>query len=274
MAHFAKLNEHNMVTQVIVVDNANAQTEQEGKDYIASIGLEGNWIQTSYNGNFRGKFAGEGNFYDADKDKFIHLYEKSEWLAFAGHNYQKEDIKTILVDGFPRSGNVYLSYLLKFGFNNVKQYTGYKGIHDKDSVTEAPSKITTVVIPVRNPADSIKSAIMHFSYDVTDAQSLFTLALDNLEWMKLIKANKEKLVVVDFGILVSSPQAVVNQVAKKIGLFPNNINNDDIVARMNEDGMTYNLPNDITSNADIDLSNPLIAEVIAEATEIYNELVG
>jgi hypothetical protein len=62
MAHFAKLNDHKMVTDVIVVDNVNAQTEQDGKDFIESIGLEGNWIQTSYNGNFRGKFAGIGNF--------------------------------------------------------------------------------------------------------------------------------------------------------------------------------------------------------------------
>lgn len=274
MAHFAKLNEHNMVTEVIVVDNANAQTEQEGKDYIASIGLDGTWIQTSYNNNFRKKFAGVGNFYDADKDEFIHLYEKSKWLAPAGFNYQKEDKKTILVDGFPRSGNVYLSYLLKFGFDDIQQYTGYKGIHDKESITEAPSKITTVVIPVRKPVDCIKSAVAHFNYDATDVQLLFALALDNLDWMKLIKANKDKLTVIDFDVLVSNPQSVVNQVAKKIGLFPNIINNDDIVARMNEDNMVYNLPNDITSNFQIDLSNPLIAEIVTEATSIYQEIIA
>lgn len=274
MAHFAKLNEHNMVTEVIVVDNANAQTEQEGKDYIASIGLDGTWIQTSYNNNFRKKFAGVGNFYDADKDEFIHLYEKSKWLAPAGFNYQKEDKKTILVDGFPRSGNVYLSYLLKFGFGEVEQYTGYKGIHDKDSIIDAPSRITAVVVPLRNPVDSIKSAVMHFSIDATDNKSLFLMALDNLEWMKLIKANKDKVTIVDFNALVSNPQAIINQVAKKVGLLPNSINNDDIVARMIEDNMIYNLPNDTTSDAQVDLSNPLIAEVIAEATEIYNELIG
>lgn len=274
MAHFAKLNEHNMVTEVIVVDNANAQTEQEGKDYIASIGLDGNWIQTSYNANFRKKFAGVGNFYDADKDEFIHLYEKSKWLSPTGLNYQKENEKTILVDGFPRSGNVYLSYLLKFGFDNIQQYTGYKGIHDKESITEAPSKITTVVVPVRNPIDSIKSAVMYFDYDAADAQSLFALASDNLDWMKLIKANKDKVTIVDFNTLVSNPQAIVNQVAKKVGSLPNSINNDDIVARMIEDNMIYNLPNDTTSDAQVDLSNPLIAEVIAEATEIYNKLIG
>lgn len=38
--------------------------------------------------------------------------------------------------------------------------------------------------------------------------------------------------------------------------------------------MSLNLPNDTTSNADIDLSNALIAEVIEEATAIYNEIIG
>ena len=146
MAHFAQLNEHNMVTQVIVVDNKDAETEQAGKDFIAAIGLEGNWIQTSYNANFRGKFAGIGNFYDETTDTFIHLYEKTKWLQLASINYEKDNSeKSILVDGFPRSGNVYLSYLLGFGFNTCFQYTGYKYFHNKESITEGPSKFDIVV---------------------------------------------------------------------------------------------------------------------------------
>lgn len=66
MAHFAKI-ENDIVTNVIVVDNAY---EEDGQAYLNSIGLNGTWIQTSYNANFRGKFAGIGDIYDAENDIF------------------------------------------------------------------------------------------------------------------------------------------------------------------------------------------------------------
>ncbi len=70
MAHFAKMN-NNKVEQVIVVSNDDAPTEAAGQAFIASIGLDGEWLQTSYNNNFRGRYAGIGSIYDADLDEFI-----------------------------------------------------------------------------------------------------------------------------------------------------------------------------------------------------------
>lgn len=67
MAHYAKL-ENNIVTQVVVVDNEH---EADGEAYLNSLGLDGTWIQTSYNGNIRGKFAGIGDTYDEVNDVFI-----------------------------------------------------------------------------------------------------------------------------------------------------------------------------------------------------------
>jgi hypothetical protein len=67
MAHFAKV-ENGLVTQVVVVDNEH---ETYGSDYLNSLGLEGTWIQTSYNANFRGKYAGLGDTYDAEQDIFV-----------------------------------------------------------------------------------------------------------------------------------------------------------------------------------------------------------
>jgi hypothetical protein len=65
MAHFAKID-NGIVQQVIVVGNDDAPTEAAGKAFIASIGLAGEWVQTSYNGNpiegqDRGKYAGVGD---------------------------------------------------------------------------------------------------------------------------------------------------------------------------------------------------------------------
>ena len=67
MAHFAKI-ENNTVTQVVVVDNEH---EADGQAYLNGLGLEGEWIQTSYNGNFRGVYASIGFAYDRDNDVFI-----------------------------------------------------------------------------------------------------------------------------------------------------------------------------------------------------------
>ena len=65
MAHFAKV-ENDIVTQVLVVANDDAPTEEAGQEFLASLGLAGEWVQTSYNNNpiegaSRGKYAGIGD---------------------------------------------------------------------------------------------------------------------------------------------------------------------------------------------------------------------
>jgi len=76
MAHFAKI-ENGIVTQVIVVGNDDCaggeypEADAAGEAFIHSIGLDGEWRQTSYNGNFRGKYAGVGDRFDPELDEFI-----------------------------------------------------------------------------------------------------------------------------------------------------------------------------------------------------------
>lgn len=71
MAHFAQLNENNIVQKVIVVDNQDAPTEEAGINFIKNVlKFDGVWVQTSYNGNIRGKFAGIMDIYDPEKDEF------------------------------------------------------------------------------------------------------------------------------------------------------------------------------------------------------------
>ena len=60
MGHYAKV-ENGIVTQVIVAD---------GPDWCEQ-NLGGEWVQTSYNGNFRGKFASIGDTYDEINDVFV-----------------------------------------------------------------------------------------------------------------------------------------------------------------------------------------------------------
>lgn len=76
MAHFAEIDQDNKVLRVVVVANADTadangnEVEQIGKDFCNRL-LGGNWVQTSYNGNFRGKYAGIGDTYDPMLDVFV-----------------------------------------------------------------------------------------------------------------------------------------------------------------------------------------------------------
>ena len=76
MAHFAELDETNTVKQVIVVhnnellDENDNESEQKGIDFCVNL-FGGKWIQTSYNSNFRGTYAGVGMIYDPVNDVFV-----------------------------------------------------------------------------------------------------------------------------------------------------------------------------------------------------------
>jgi len=77
MAHFAELDSNNKVLRVIVLNNQvicdenNFEQENLGIIFCKNLFNGGIWIQTSYNSNFRGKFAGIGDYYDSDKDIFV-----------------------------------------------------------------------------------------------------------------------------------------------------------------------------------------------------------
>lgn len=62
MAHFAEIDSNNKVLRVLVVPN---EQEHRGQEYLADeLNIGGTWIQTSYNANFGGKYAGIGDTWD------------------------------------------------------------------------------------------------------------------------------------------------------------------------------------------------------------------
>ena len=76
MAHFAQLDSNNTVTNVVVVDNSNLLdengTEQEslGIAFLEQNLGSGPWVQTSYSGKMRGRYAGLGMVYDSVANVF------------------------------------------------------------------------------------------------------------------------------------------------------------------------------------------------------------
>lgn len=84
MAHFAELDDDNVVLRVIVVhnnellDDTGAEQESKGVAFCQSL-FGGNWKQTSYNGNIRKNYAGIGFIYDPFRDAFIPPKPYASW---------------------------------------------------------------------------------------------------------------------------------------------------------------------------------------------------
>jgi hypothetical protein len=88
MAHFAQIDENNIVVQVLVVGD---DQEHRGQDFLANdLNLGGTWIKTSYNTHggvhsnggtpLRKNYAGIGYTYDAGRDAFIPPKPFNSWL--------------------------------------------------------------------------------------------------------------------------------------------------------------------------------------------------
>lgn len=87
MAHFAELDENNVVTQVIVVDNGDikdangVEVEEIGIAFCKKLfGADTNWKQTSYNNSMRVRYAGIGYSYNQELDAFIAPKPYPSWI--------------------------------------------------------------------------------------------------------------------------------------------------------------------------------------------------
>ncbi len=88
MAHFAQIDENNIVVQVVVIGD---EFEDRGQEYLAEeLGLGGTWLKTSYNTRagehilggtpYRKNYAGKGDRYDPDLDAFIPKCPYPSWV--------------------------------------------------------------------------------------------------------------------------------------------------------------------------------------------------
>jgi hypothetical protein len=84
MAHFAELDDNNIVTQVIVVNNNELidngeESESKGVNFLASLFGHNRWKQTSYNGKIRKNYAGIGYSYNEGLDAFVAPQPFASW---------------------------------------------------------------------------------------------------------------------------------------------------------------------------------------------------
>lgn len=97
MSHFAEIDKNNIVIRVLVGDN---NAPNEGYDWFVE-NLGGRWIQTSYNANFRNKFAAIGDKYDEVLDAFISPKPFRSWV------FNEEDLNWEAPYPMPEDGKEY-----------------------------------------------------------------------------------------------------------------------------------------------------------------------
>jgi hypothetical protein len=97
MAHFAELDNNNVVTRVVVVGNdvttaagplGTNDMHVDGETWCVNFFKGGNWKQTSYNHNFRKQYAGKGYTFDAAKNKFISPQPFESWALDGNDDWQ------------------------------------------------------------------------------------------------------------------------------------------------------------------------------------------
>ena len=113
MAHFAKLDEDNIVIEVNLLSNDSLDKDNEEESGVEFLthwsGGYANWKQTSYNGSIRKQFAGIGYTYDAINDVFISPKPYPSWSL--DENFDWQPPTPMPTEGFWRWDEDSLSWL-------------------------------------------------------------------------------------------------------------------------------------------------------------------
>ena len=144
MAHFAELDNNNVVLRVVVVGNDCVPSDEhiDGETWCVNFFKTPNWKQTSYNSNFRKQYCGEGFTYDAAKNKFLSPQPYASWALDANDDWQSPITRPTITDLSDGQDPVVWRYLLmpwnetKYNADNTK---GWEAIKTNDE-SETPTK--------------------------------------------------------------------------------------------------------------------------------------
>lgn len=106
MAHFAKISDDGTVLEIIVVNNEvllddnEVEQEQLGKDFCQEL-FGGTWVQTSFNNNFRKRYAVINGKYDSTNNVFLFPQPYPSWTLDSNYEWQAPV-------SYPDDGNIYM----------------------------------------------------------------------------------------------------------------------------------------------------------------------
>jgi hypothetical protein len=279
MAHFAQI-ENNTVVNVIVVDNQDiiidgVESEQKGLDFIESLGLGTNWIQTSYNHKFRNKFAGLGDKYDSVNDVFVSDETEAIFLD-SWQGIIQPTSPSIMFDAVARSANMWTLSVLKQAFPKLYLRWGYISQHSKESFAKGIDNFDITMTVVRNPLDSIASYLLAFN--VEDEKEIITQIQEAKEILDETFANKSKIKIYKFEDMTVNSENIMSEIGLLLNLTPEPFDEYAIKESLKTEGTDfYSVPQDnqdkLNAAKDI-LNEPKYGIYMAEAIQAYERVIS
>lgn len=281
MAHFAQIDENNIVTQVLVVDNENlivdgVESEQAGIDFLESLGLGSNWVQTSYNGKFRNRFAGIGDVYNKEHDVFVEQEAPADHFESSWFGLKQPTSPSIILDSAPRSANRWLNAAVHQAFPQAFQRWGYLHQHNADTYKICKDKFDIVASIIRNPLDSLASNLVVFGVkedaDIIKEIQVITKILEE------INANKDKISIFTFEEVTQNTEKVIEIIGSKLNLIPEPFNKTALeeLLKFTESNF-YSIPqnnqNELDEAKEL-LNNPKFGIYMGEAFNAYEKILA
>lgn len=280
MAHFAQIDQNNIVIQVLVVDNENItvegnESEQAGIDFLASLGLGSNWVQTSYNNKFRNRFAGIGDVYNKEHDVFVEQERPDEDVDSPWFGLKTPTSPSIMLDSVPRSANRWFNAAAQQAFPQAFQRWGYLHQHNAKTYENAIGKFDVVATTVRNPLDSLASNLIAFN--VTEKADIVREIQATTNILKAILANKANITIFKFEDVTTDTANVLLSIGLLLGATPQPFDEAELKEQLkSSDEGFYSIPKNNQSELDAAkaiLNQPEFGIYMGEAFMVYEEII-
>jgi len=278
MAVFACI-ENNIVTNTILIDDNDILVNGEiseiaGKEFIANLGITGNWMLTS--NEIRNKAASVGDIYNETEDIFVIDESMTNSFSVPWQGILVPESPSIMFDAAVRSSNQFTTTAINQMFPDAFQRWGYLTQHNPKSFLKGIQNFDLMVTVVRNPIDSIASDIV-VSKSSSDEQvkECFARCLDIL---KEINKYKNDICILKFEEITNNPSIIGNEISSrlnypaleydeqkvyealdklpKIDYYPTPINNSDLL-------------NDAKNTI-----NTYYSDFLDECNSVYNEVIN
>ena len=280
MAHYAFLDENNIVTQVILgVDETETIEGLDPETWYGNFRGE-KCVRTSIHANIRGVFAGRGCIYDPVKDIFIYPEPDITDFQLPWSGLYKADNPSIMVDAAPRCANRWFGIVLNYAFPSAFMRWGYQLPHNPKTFEMAKDNFDVIATIIRNPTDSLASSIVFYGLDTDD--SILKQIDVLIDTLTATKSNKESTDIFAFDDITNNILGVVEYIGNKLNLPAQSLDLEEIKntvqADFNASGddRWYVLPSNnqaILETAKLKLNDSIFQDKINQANELYNYLL-
>jgi len=280
IAHYAFLDENNIVTEVITGVDENELIEGLSPEEWYGKFRGQKCVRTSYNNKIRGIYAGPGYLYDEVKDVFLCAEPDITDFQLPWMGWYKQNNPSIMIDAVPRSANRWLGIVLNKAFPNVFMRWGYQYPHNPHTFEASKNNFDVIATVIRNPVDSVASYIVYEELKTDDdiAKSIDIV----IETFAAIKANKESIDIFSFDDVTNNITSIVQYVGNKLNVSPQGLNLEELETSVRGHFGTpglnkhYVLPidnKDSLEAAKLKLNDSMFQDKINQANELYNYLL-